>query len=147
MTGLVTAIDALAAGILPPVVRVAAWGLLSAGVSMWIYAALSPQQRMLAMKQVQKDARKALLEHDGDFKELGVLVRADLMLSLKQIGMALLPFLLSLIPLIFLMIPLTGIYTYPLTSFGPGWMQGFEFWYISVLVLGSIVIKAAFKIA
>ena len=146
MTDIVGTMD-MAAGFLPPLVRVILWGSLSAGFSMWIYAMLSPQRKMAGMKTSQKGAREALLAHEGDFKELTALVRADLMLSLTLIGLALGPFLLSLLPLIFLMIPLTELYTAPLVSFGPDWLQGFEFWYISVLVVASIVIKVVFKIA
>lgn len=139
-------LDALASP-LPPVLRLCLWGILSAGISMGIYALLSPQQRMLAMKQQQKESRRALLAHEGDFGELNTLIRQDLGLSLRLIGLAIVPFLLSMLPLFFIVVPLLDIYTAPLVNFGPGWMQSFEFWYIGALVIASLAIKIIFRIA
>lgn len=132
---------------LPALWRVIGWGALGAAISMGIYAALSPQQKMHGLKQQQKKARRMLLDHDGDFKELRALIQQDLALSLRLIGLAVLPFLLSLLPLIAIVVPLLDIYAAPLVSFGPEWMQSFEFWYIGALIAASLVIKILFRIA
>lgn len=123
---------------LPPLLRIGIWASLSAAFGMAIYARLSPQQRLIALKQEQKAARAALMHHDGDFSALWVLIRRDLGISLRQIRLMLLPFLLSLAPFILLMVPLSEIYVT---------MPGFEWWYIGFTAAVSLALKYTFKIA
>jgi hypothetical protein len=137
----------LAAWLAEPLWRVVAWAVLSAGLSMAIYFFISPQKKIVGLKEEQKSARQLLLKHDGDFDELKKLIGADLALTLRQLKHMLFPFLLSLAPLFVLMIPLAEIYNQALTDMGPSWTHGFEFWYVATLVVASLLIKVIFKIA
>lgn len=146
MMDVVSSIDNALAVALPPLWRVCAWAFASAAFSMWIYAKISPQQKIKQLKAAQKESRRALLAHNGSFSEMNSLIRADLALSLRQAGLALFPFVVSLLPLLWLMMELMIRYNLPLVEFGPEWMRGFDFWYIAVLLIVSLAIKMMFNI-
>ena len=114
---------------------------------MALYARISPQGKLTQMKAVQKETRRQLMRYDGNWDGLRALIVKDLSLGFKQIGIVLLPFLISVAPMIWLMLELIVLYegqTY--SSFGPDWMRGFEFWYIIVVIIVSLIIKIKFKI-
>lgn len=146
MVDFIVFLDTMAAQWMPAPARVMAWGFISAALSMGVYAFLSPQQKIRDVKSAQKLSRRDMLAHDGDFDALWVLIRKDLGLSLEQLRLVLLPFVISLLPLVLMVPPLFDIYIQPLVTFGPEWMQGFEFWYIANLIIASLVIKFFFKI-
>lgn len=139
--------DAYLAGWFPPLWRIVAWACFSAAVSMSIYAAFSPQKKLLALKAAQKDVRARLMRYEGDWPGLKRLIAGDLRISLRRLGLALLPFAAAMAPVLGLMLGL-----YPLfdgqayTAFGPEWMRGFEFWYILTLMIVSFAIKLVFRI-
>lgn len=133
-------------GFLPPLLAVSLWAMLSAVFSMLIYAKISPQQKMLAAKDAQRASRKALLAYDGNLRGMYALIGKDLRLSLRMIGMAIIPFALAALPVMGLMLALSPLYPNTLTTIGPEWMQGFDFWYIVVLIVVSLIIKITFRI-
>jgi hypothetical protein len=85
---------------LPPLVRLILWGLVSGVLSMLLYAALSPQGRLTAIKQELQEARSELARSDESFDELMVLVQRNLLLSFKHLGLVVLPALIASLPLI-----------------------------------------------
>lgn len=131
----------------PELLRIVIWGCLSAAFSMGLYAKLSPQKKLLLLKEEQKASRKQLMSYDGEWDGLSTLIKRDLSLSLKQMGLIFLPFVLSVAPVVVLMTYLLDIYTSTYTSFGPEWMRGFEFWYILSLLVVSLYLKFKFHIA
>jgi hypothetical protein len=146
MADIVASIDASMGGI-PFLLRLIIWAIASAGISMALYARISPQQKLTHMKATQKETRRQLMRYDGNWDGLQALIIKDLSLALKQVGTVLLPFIISVAPMIWLMLQLAALYegqTY--SSFGPDWMRGFEFWYILVVIIASLIIKIKFKI-
>lgn len=143
----IASVDAIASQVLPPLARAATWGSIAGALSMAVYAWVSPQKRILAIKEEQKIARRALMQHDGEFDDMLKLMRADLGLSLKTLGIAIPAFLISVIPVAFLIYALSPLYTTALVDFGPSWTQGFEFWYIVAMIVISLAVKILFRIA
>ncbi len=103
---------------LPPFVCILLWGVFSATFSMFLYKVISPQKRLQTLKQSQKEARAALIKHDGDFAELQHLITKDIGLSLKQIGLIFPAFLLTVLPVVALMFCLIVRYGYTLPNTG-----------------------------
>ncbi len=147
MTDPIAAIDVLLAQWLPPLVRALCWGAASGALSMAMYARISPQKKLLALKSAQQTTRQAMLAHDGDMKELLTLIRKDMATALRPIALAVPAFLLSALPVALLMYFLLPLYPGALTGFGPEWTQGFEFWYIATMIVSSLAVKTLFKIA
>ena len=97
------AVDQLFAGFVPTGVRVAAWGLVGAVASMWLYWRLSPQEKIAEASTAAADAKKEMAAFDGEFEEMRPLLAKMLSTSLRHLGLALGPALLASFPLIFLL--------------------------------------------
>lgn len=141
------AIDNVLSMFLSPLASVCLWAAVAAAFSMTIYAIISPQKKILALKNEQKLSRAALRAHEGNFSEMQSLIKRDLALALRQVGLVILPFSFSLLPAIWPMLALSERYTTAISFFGPEWMRGFDFWYIAVLLIVSLTIKKMFKIS
>lgn len=105
-------IDNRAAEILPPLVRLILWGVIGAVVSMLLYRALSPQDRIARDKREIRDARRDLDEFDGEFADAFPLIRRLLRLSLQQVGRVGWPAVVASLPLLFLLGWLSTAYAY-----------------------------------
>jgi hypothetical protein len=140
-------IDNALAGFVPAFWRIILWGAFSGAFSMGIYAWISPQQKLAVIKGEQKSIRSQLMRYDGEFDGLKKLIAGDLGKSLSQIKLLLIPFVVSVAPVMWIIYTLYDVFGNALyTSFGPEWMQGFEFWYVLTLVIVSLIIKFKFKI-
>lgn len=127
--------------------QVAIWAILSACLSMALYAKLSPQAKIITIKDQQKAARRALLQHDGSWDELQKLIATDLSLSLKHVGLISLPFVIACAPVLYVFSVLAERHAEAITGFGPDWTHGFEFWYIAIALVASLALKIFFRIA
>ena len=101
---LFSVIDGVLAMLLPPVLRLAIWGILAGWVTMLVYRLFSAQEKMGALKAAQKAQQKVIAGFDGEFTELLPLIRATLALGFRQLGLALGPALLATVPVLFIII-------------------------------------------
>ena len=142
-----TAIDAMLAAWLAPLPRIILWGIITAIFSMGCYGLLNPKEKIAIIRQQQKNSRGALLRYDGNWDGMWKLICRDLSLAFKQLGFALIPFIVSVAPVVVLMDALSEIYGDAAYShFGPTWSQDFEFWYVASALIASLFIKIVFKV-
>jgi hypothetical protein len=105
-------IDGVLAMALPPLLRLAIWGVLAGWVTMLVYRFFSDQEKIGALKALQKDRQKAIAEFDGEFAQLIPLIRQTLVLGFKQLGFTLGPALLATVPVLFIVIWVAGEFGY-----------------------------------
>ena len=101
-------IDGVLAMALPAVLRLIIWGILAGWLSMIVYRLFSDQEKIGALKAVQKNEQKRIAEFDGEFAELLPLIRHTLALGVRQLGLALGPALIATIPVLFIVIWVAG---------------------------------------
>jgi len=89
--------------LLPAALRLTLWGVVGGALSMVLYAVLSPQKKIAAVKAELRESQAILAESDESFSELLTVVRKTLGLSFKHLGLVFGPALLSGIPLICIM--------------------------------------------
>jgi hypothetical protein len=106
------AIDHLLAMALPPVLRLAIWGIVAGWLTMVVYRFFSDQEKIGTLKTLQKDQQKAIAEFDGEFAQLIPLIRQTLALGFKQLGFTLGPALLATVPVLFIVIWVAGEFGY-----------------------------------
>src|SRR3546814_15192332 len=94
--------DQAVAPVVPASVRLVLCGLVASALSMALYAALSPQQRLRRIRDEAVEARHALDRHEGSFEEARPLMAAMFATSLKQLAVVLLPAVLASLPLRFM---------------------------------------------
>ncbi len=92
-------------GIIPggPLVQLSLWAIVSGVLTILLYRLVSPQEKMSELKPQIKAAQKKLAEFDGEPSEILPLMKESIGLSLRQLGMALMPALLASIPIIFVL--------------------------------------------
>jgi len=106
------AIDHILAMALPPVLRLAVWGVVAGWLTMVVYRFFSDQEKIGELKAQQKSQQKGIAEFDGEFAELMPLIRHTLALGFRQLGLALGPALLATIPVLFIVIWVAGEFGY-----------------------------------
>ena len=77
---------------------------------MLLYARFSPQQRLKDLKVEATELQQTLSSYDGDFHGAILLSRRNLQLSLRRLGCAVLPSLLSGLPVAFALTFVRGDY-------------------------------------
>jgi len=111
MPGLVLArIDRSLGDLVPAIARVAGWALLSAWLTMWIYARTSNQRRLAALKPEARRLRRAIGDYQGRFAGLLPLIGRNLRLSIQHLALALGPALLAGLPVLLVLVWLSGAY-------------------------------------
>lgn len=93
-------IDALLADWMPRVARLVLWSAVAGALTMLIYAALSPQQRIRRIKQELLVARRDLDQFDGEFADAWPRMRRMLALAFGQLGLVIGPAGVALAPMI-----------------------------------------------
>jgi hypothetical protein len=88
---------------LPTWMRVLLYALFAAWLSMWLYARLSPQRRLHAVRRSLRATQRRMLDDDIEFDEVLRRSRRSLGLASAQVWMTLWPTLLIAIPLLFLL--------------------------------------------
>ncbi|WP_299391031.1 hypothetical protein [Pelagibius sp.] len=107
---LLTALDRSLAPLIPPAGRLAVWGLVAASLSMALYAVLSPQQRLREGKAAAAEARFALEAYEGQLKDAMPLIVQVQKRALAQLGLVLGPAVLASLPILFMIVWLSGAY-------------------------------------
>ena len=105
-------IDGVLAMAMPPVLRLVIWGILAGWLTMFFYRLLSNQEKIGALKALQKKQQKGIAEFDGEFSELIPLIRQTLALGFRQLGFSLGPALLATVPVLFIVIWVAGEFGY-----------------------------------
>lgn len=105
---LLTFWDQLISGFTPAWARILLLSLVSSGLSMGLYAWVSPQKKLKNISQNARQARNALIGYDGEFDGLLPLVKEALAHSLKHLGLIFLPALLASLPLISILVWLSN---------------------------------------
>lgn len=115
---LFSAIDSLFAVAMPPVLRLVIWGVFAGWLSMLLYRLFSDQQKIGELKAQNKGQQKLIAEFDGKFVQLMPLIRHALALGFRQLGLALGPALLATIPVLFIIIWVSGEFGYTTPAAG-----------------------------
>jgi hypothetical protein len=108
--GIFAPVDGLLASVVPPLVRLALWGVVAGLVSMLLYRLLSPQRRIALGKTELTQTRQALDACDGDLKDAWPLMRRMLRVALAQVWRTAGPVLLASVPLLWLLAWLDSAY-------------------------------------
>lgn len=111
-------IDTILGGFLPDTIRLIVWGLAAGAGSMGLYWLTSPQIKLEQAKQDSIAARKALAAYEGDFDGIFPLMTRSLSTSFRHLGLAVGPALLGSLPVIFLMVWMSGTYGYRMPETG-----------------------------
>lgn len=111
-------IDSVLAMAMPPVLRLLIWGIFAGWLSMALYRLFSDQQKIGKLKAQQKDQQKIIAEFDGEFAQLMPLIRHTLALGFRQLGLALGPTLLATVPVLFIIIWVSGEFGYTAPAAG-----------------------------
>ncbi len=110
---LLDALDRAAAAIhLPILPRILIYACACAWLGMYLYRHFSDQPRLLALRAEIAVVQSALARHEGGFAELGSLIRRNLSLSLRQLGLTLAPALLASLPLLLVLPWLSNRFDY-----------------------------------
>ena len=117
---LLALIDTALAGFLPDTVRLIIWGIAAGAGSMGLYWLTSPQKKLEQAKQDANAARQAMSSYDGDFDGIFPLMVRSLSTSMRHFSLALGPALLGSLPVIFLMVWMSGSYGYRMPEPGDG---------------------------
>ena len=112
------AIDGVLAMVMSPVLRLVIWGIFAGWLSMMVYRLFSDQEKIGALKALQKNQQKDIAEFDGEFAELMPLIRHTLALGFRQLGLALGPALLATVPVLFIVIWVAGEFGYETPAAG-----------------------------
>jgi hypothetical protein len=138
----------LAAIGMPALWRILLWALASGIITMALYARIAPQEKIAGLKQQQKTLRDQLLTFDGNWQEANDLIRKNLKIALRMIGLCILPVLAAGLPVVWVMAGLYERYgEQAIIMIGPSWLQGFDALYILMLLAVSVAIKLLFEIA
>ena len=119
-------IDGVLAMVMPPVLRLAIWGVLAGWLTMIVYRRFSNQEKIGALKALQKEQQKNIAEFDGEFLELLPPIRHTLALGFRQLGFAFGPALLATVPVLFIVIWVAGEFGYETPVAGSEVFLGIE---------------------
>ena len=143
----IQAVDGLVKSTIPPMARVILWSGAAGALSMAIYAAASPQEKLKKIGQESRDKMKQLAKHTGEFKELIKLQKETFALAFNRIWLTLPSTFAAIAPALYVLIWMEEAFEKDvfITS-GPWWVQGWMFpAFVSLLVV-SLAIKRIFKI-
>jgi len=143
-------IDTEVIDVLPPWVRVVLWGGLAALVSMELYRALSPQERIRAVESDMRGMRARLdAAQDGTFQEGWTVVRQMMRLSFRRIALVTPAAIIAWLPPLLLVIWMSGAYQGEriLRLGGPSWVGGWELPFFISLSVVALAIKSLRGIA
>lgn len=108
-------VDGWLAVLLPAWLRLAFWGALSGAAAMALYAALSSQERLHALKQRGAELRAAVARTE-DAGEAARLAFQNVKLSFRFLGAVLGPAFLSGIPVLFVLAWVAATYSYAMPA-------------------------------
>lgn len=90
--------------VLPLPLTLVFWAVVSGWATMWVYRAVSNQEKLAALKPQLKAVQDELRRYDGEFSGLIPLIRENFRLSGRQIGLAIGPAAVAGIPVLFVLV-------------------------------------------
>lgn len=102
-TPVLAAFDRWLSGFLPDSLRILLWSAAGAFLSMLVYRLISPQQRLAALRDETAALRRRLSGFEGEFSDMAPLLRRNLALSFRQLGLTFAPAVLAGLPVIFVL--------------------------------------------
>ena len=115
---LFSSIDKLLAMVMPALLRLIIWGVFAGWISMLLYRLFSNQQKISELKTQNKKQQRLIAEFDGEFAQLMPLIRYSLVLGFRQLGLALGPALLATVPVLFIIVWVSGEFGYQTPAVG-----------------------------
>jgi hypothetical protein len=97
--------------------------LASGVLSMWLYARLSPQQRIRQIQRLAVRVQRQMKGYDGDFAGAMALSGKNLALAGRRLWLSLLPALASGIPVIVVMVLVLPAFEGDVIAIGPAWLR------------------------
>jgi hypothetical protein len=88
---------------LPDLARVLIWAAIGSVVSMALYALLSPQSRLQALKSSIRESQAGVEAYAGDFRGALPLLGRQIGLNLRHVGLTLGPAVIGSLPVLFLL--------------------------------------------
>jgi len=88
--------------LLPDLVRILIWAAIGSAASMALYAVLSPQRQLAAIKVRIRESQAGVQAYSGDFQGALPLLGSQIGLSLRHVGLTLLPAVAGSLPVLFL---------------------------------------------
>ncbi len=129
--------------------KLGVYGLVIGAVAMLLYKWISPQKKLLALKEELARAQRELKAYKGtDGREVMRLSKAAVAPALKQMLLVIGPAIISMAPVLLTMYGLSSVYqTHIAQGSGPSWLYAWETPYMIGLTISAIVMKFALKIA
>ena len=122
-------------------------GAACGAASMGIYALVSPQRRLKEIKEQVRAARAALLAFDGEFSGAMPLMRRQIGLSFRHLGLTLLPTVAAALPVVGAAFWLASRHGDTLLVAGaPRWAGGWEAPFVAAVFVASLTIKLVWRI-
>lgn len=90
--------------VLPLPLTLVFWAFVSGWATMWVYRAVSNQEKLAALKPQVKAVQQKLATYDGEFSGLIPLIRENFRLSGRHIGLAIGPAIVAGIPVLFVLV-------------------------------------------
>lgn len=90
--------------VLPLPLTLVFWAFVSGWATMWVYRAVSNQDKLAALKPQVKAVQDKLKRYDGEFSGLIPLIRENFRLSGHHIGLAIGPAIVAGIPVLFVLV-------------------------------------------
>lgn len=90
--------------VLPLPVTLIFWAFVSGWATMWVYRAVSNQDKLAALKPQVKAVQDKLRRYDGEFSGLIPLISENFRLSGRHIGLAIGPAIVAGIPVLFVLV-------------------------------------------
>jgi uncharacterized membrane protein (DUF106 family) len=151
LSPIINAAMALLLALMPPWAAIACWSAFTAVLVMWLYRAVSPQQKITEMLREMKPLQQQMLSLQASPEEAGAATRQYLRLSLQRIGMTLVPVLLSSLPALGVWAALAAFYQQPDVSpqvlvLTPLWLGHWLSVYIFFSLLFSLALKIGLRI-
>lgn len=111
-------------------------GAFTGIASILVYKKISPQDHLHNLKTQQLASRAALRGHDGNVSDLYRLIGRDLLITLQQMRLILLPATACIVPCVVIMVFLSHLYAGAHT----------EVIYIGAMIIASLYVKIRLKI-
>lgn len=90
--------------VLPLPLALVFWAVVSGWATMWVYRAVSNQEKLAALKPQVKAVQRKLSKYDGEFSGLLPLIGENFRLSGRHIGLAIGPAVIAGIPVLFVLV-------------------------------------------
>jgi hypothetical protein len=97
-------LDNALARIAPDALRILLWGILASLGSMLVYKWTSNQRRLAELKADAIDIRRAMNSFEGEIDEMWPLLRRNLSVAWRRLGLGLLPALIASIPVLLILV-------------------------------------------